>query len=71
MPRGVIYTARGVHSILACDRQYRLIAGSKIKVLKDIPFTGYSILYARVHRLLDARATQARGSAAAPVPFPR
>jgi hypothetical protein len=66
MPRGVIYTARGACSILACDRQYRLSAGFKIKVPKDTSFTGYSMLYTRV-RLLDARAAQLRCAHGEPV----
>jgi hypothetical protein len=56
--RGLIYTARGARTVLACDRKYRITAGFKQKVAKGSPFTKYDELYQRVTRLTRARAAE-------------
>lgn len=56
--RGLIYTARGAQTVLACDRKYRIIAAFKQKVAKGSQFTKYDELYQRVTRLTRARAAE-------------
>ena len=56
--RGLIYTARGARTIIACDRKYRITAGFKQKAAKGSRFTNYAELYRRVTRLASARADE-------------
>jgi hypothetical protein len=56
--RGLIYTARGARSVLACDRKYRISVGFKQRVAKGSRFTNYDDLYRSVTRLAKARADE-------------